>query len=616
VSTETFAVAVVPDAATPSGDLVLAVERSGALCEVIGEQPGHDVVHCFPDWDELVGRITRSGRVMIEEDGGSAPILLGPRPRDCSDDLWLTEVAGCLMPVLPDVPSRCRLVSAALSRVAGGPVVIARRPGAPSGRDWSGRWAGSRRLQVDGRWVREFPVDVAGMAGRRADSRQPEAWSLVMADDVPASQARCLARHPLMAGLASFLAGHRPGCLRQAIPHPVLGMVQSVAAADAAAFAAAAAELTDASVAVVGGDGSVIASSPGSRAPQPDQAWRSAGQAREILLRDQAGLYGAIRISPDPLGAAPESSADLGRLLGDAGLALIRSITSARRERDLANRLVMLSCLAGRGAGETSWRDRTAITQTARRLVLVRTGGAIDGNGGERLLDTAIRAADEHSVMSGLCLAISHGSLIGLYPDGDTQLGVHRIAWAQVLRALAAYGPLTVVVGSAVTDFADFPGQHRMLGEIASIQQSGSRYLDLPPVVMLDDVGPLAEIIAATPGCGFAPFVERVLGELLDDTRFGGQLLETLYAYLQSGGSPREAGAMLHLHPSTVKYRIRVIRELLGPRLADRSSRLDIELAVRLCLAAQAPAAMRARTGQTAQPAFARTKSATTAPRR
>jgi hypothetical protein len=34
---------------------------------------------------------------------------------------------------------------------------------------------------------------------------------------------------------------------------------------------------------------------------------------------------------------------------------------------------------------------------------------------------------------------------------------------------------------------------------------------------------------------------------------------------------------------------MRVIRELLGPRLADRSSRLDIELAVRLCMAARLP---------------------------
>jgi DNA-binding PucR family transcriptional regulator len=102
---------------------------------------------------------------------------------------------------------------------------------------------------------------------------------------------------------------------------------------------------------------------------------------------------------------------------------------------------------------------------------------------------------------------------------------------------------------------------------------------------MVDDLGPLAEIIVTTPGRELAPFVERILGDLLDDQRFGGQLIETLYAYFQTSGSPREAGALLHLHPSTVKYRIRIIRELLGPRLEDQSTRFDLELAVRLCLA-------------------------------
>jgi sugar diacid utilization regulator len=53
------------------------------------------------------------------------------------------------------------------------------------------------------------------------------------------------------------------------------------------------------------------------------------------------------------------------------------------------------------------------------------------------------------------------------------------------------------------------------------------------------------------------PFIERVLGELLADQRFGGHLIETLFAYRQTGGSPREAGELLHPHASTVKYRTR-----------------------------------------------------------
>ena len=47
---------------------------------------------------------------------------------------------------------------------------------------------------------------------------------------------------------------------------------------------------------------------------------------------------------------------------------------------------------------------------------------------------------------------------------------------------------------------------------------------------MLDDLGPLAEVIGMTPGRELVPFIERILGDLLEDQRFGGQLIDTLHA--------------------------------------------------------------------------------------
>jgi PucR C-terminal helix-turn-helix domain len=373
------------------------------------------------------------------------------------------------------------------------------------------------------------------------------------------------------------------------IPRPVLSLIRAVVTADAAAFAAAAAAAAQAVVTVVGSDGSVIASSSERSAPRAGSAWEPAGEAREILLRDEAGLHGAIRISPGQPGSTPAALADLGRLLGDLGLVLIRSLQSGQRQRILENQLVMLTCLSARDTEGAFWPDCAVDSRTPRRLAIVTAAGRIDGHAGTRLHDAVVRAAERTGVLSGLCMVTSQGSLVGLYPDTDQPLARHRRSWAQVLRSAGLFERLTVAVGAAVSERGDFPAQHHLLGEITRIQQSGSRYFNLPAVAMLDELGPLAEVIGATPGRGFAPFVERVLGDLLDDTRFGGQLIETLYAYLQTGGSPREAGALLHLHPSTVKYRIRVIRELLGPRLADQGSRLDIELAVRLCLAAGVP---------------------------
>ena len=65
-------------------------------------------------------------------------------------------------------------------------------------------------------------------------------------------------------------------------------------------------------------------------------------------------------------------------------------------------------------------------------------------------------------------------------------------------------------------------------------------------------------------------------------------MLDTLHAYLRAGGSPREAGRLVHLHESSVKYRMRVIREFLGSRLDETDTRFEIELAVRLLIGIRA----------------------------
>jgi hypothetical protein len=578
-----FAVSVLPGPAT-SGDLVLVVDDVGTLYEVPRDQPGGVVLHYLRDWDGLIDRIAQSVSVVIEHGGEPDPIVLGPRRPDCAEDPWLTAVVECLLSVLSDLPSCCQLVNAAVSRVAGAPVTFARRPVTPARRGWGRGWAVGHRFQLGGRWVRELPVGTVA-----ADTAPHGSCSLVVPDEFPSGEATALASHPLVLKLADLLGLAGPPRPHLPIPRPVLGLIRAVVAADASAFAAAAATLTHTVVTVVGSDGTVIASSAEQGRTRPEAAWEPACEAREILLRDEAGLHGAIRLSPERPASMPPALGELGSLLRDLGLALVTSIHSGRRCRTLENQLVMLSCLTGRDGERMFQRDWPAAPGTTRRLVVVRGPAAIEGNAGTEVLNAVVRAAERTEVINGLSLVMSQGSLTGIYPDTDPRLARHRRSWTEVLRVAGAGDPLTVVVGSAISDIGAFPGQHRLLHEIAKIQQSGSRYFDLPGVAMLDDLGPLAEALRATPGRGFAPFVERVLGDLLDDRRFGGQLIETLYAYLQTGGSLREAGRLLHMHPSTVKYRMRVIRELLGPRLADRSSRLDIELAVRLCMAARLP---------------------------
>jgi PucR C-terminal helix-turn-helix domain len=58
-------------------------------------------------------------------------------------------------------------------------------------------------------------------------------------------------------------------------------------------------------------------------------------------------------------------------------------------------------------------------------------------------------------------------------------------------------------------------------------------------------------------------------------------LADTLLAWLQNTGNARLAARQLHVHPQTVRYRLRQINELFGPGLLDPDTRFDLEVALR-----------------------------------
>ena len=55
----------------------------------------------------------------------------------------------------------------------------------------------------------------------------------------------------------------------------------------------------------------------------------------------------------------------------------------------------------------------------------------------------------------------------------------------------------------------------------------------------------------------------------------------TALAYVQHGGNAAAIGRALHLHPQTVRHRIRRLRELLGDQLDDPDARFELEAALR-----------------------------------
>jgi DNA-binding PucR family transcriptional regulator len=77
-------------------------------------------------------------------------------------------------------------------------------------------------------------------------------------------------------------------------------------------------------------------------------------------------------------------------------------------------------------------------------------------------------------------------------------------------------------------------------------------------------------------------FVREWLGALLDyDARHRSDLVGTLVSYLECGGTYDLSARALSIHRSTLRYRLKRIREITGFDLSDVEQRLNLHLATR-----------------------------------
>jgi hypothetical protein len=60
------------------------------------------------------------------------------------------------------------------------------------------------------------------------------------------------------------------------------------------------------------------------------------------------------------------------------------------------------------------------------------------------------------------------------------------------------------------------------------------------------------------------------------------RLAETLLAWLESADNAETAARRLHVHPQTVRYRLRQLTELFGDRLSDPDARFTLQVALRV----------------------------------
>jgi DNA-binding PucR family transcriptional regulator len=136
-----------------------------------------------------------------------------------------------------------------------------------------------------------------------------------------------------------------------------------------------------------------------------------------------------------------------------------------------------------------------------------------------------------------------------------------------------------VGIGGPSLDVAQIPrsfseARHAVHIRASSVDRYGAmRFDQLGIYRILDTAGGEPDL---------AGYVGQWLGSLqrADDSR-GSDLVHTLAQYLDHGGNYENAAESLNIHRSTLRYRLKAIRQITGFDLTDPETRLNLHVATR-----------------------------------
>ena len=183
------------------------------------------------------------------------------------------------------------------------------------------------------------------------------------------------------------------------------------------------------------------------------------------------------------------------------------------------------------------------------------------------------RAARDHDIGS---LLVARSGAIAVLSDNDADWERFRDAIEADLGAGCA---CRIGVSSPCNRPDDFPRAHGQAQLALKMQVSTN---SPEQVTVFEDLG-VYKLLAEIADIGSVEdFVQRWLGPLLDyDMGKSRQLVETLTAYLESGGSYDATARAISTHRSTLRYRLQRVREITGYDLADPNTRFNLQLATR-----------------------------------
>jgi sugar diacid utilization regulator len=172
------------------------------------------------------------------------------------------------------------------------------------------------------------------------------------------------------------------------------------------------------------------------------------------------------------------------------------------------------------------------------------------------------------------------GNVVVVAPAQDGEGRPH--SWPQLHRLLAGTLPSpggTIGVGRLCPDPSHLPRSYSEALRALRVRQSSSRTCG---VTTFDELGFYRMLGNPESNRDVGEFVREWLGPLIDyDGTRNYDLVLTLWQYYECGGNYDATARELMIHRSTLRYRLRRIRELTGHDLGAVDTRLNLHIATR-----------------------------------
>jgi hypothetical protein len=171
------------------------------------------------------------------------------------------------------------------------------------------------------------------------------------------------------------------------------------------------------------------------------------------------------------------------------------------------------------------------------------------------------------------------GTVFALLAERGTPRTAGTLSWLHALIAnVHPNDPdLTAAIGGTAIDRAAIPRSRAEAAELFRLQAAGPV---ATPAVRIEDAWPTVVIARARAAVRVD---ESLLGSPLPalvghDRDHGTRYVETLSAWLDHPGDPKTAAAALHIHPNTLRHRMRRIAEVTPLDLTEPRTRLALRL--------------------------------------